>query len=198
MTLLYGNSKQKGIRLNVVLFNDGYSAGGQIPSFGSIRVPTETSNGTIFHMARRKVDEWYWQVGTDLHRIGDEFAKSRPGVATGKYWEPRADVIDLAESIVIRMELAGVRGEDVGLLYNRDRHTILLRGVRRDEGSDEDRLGFYQLEVPYGEFAREISLPEVPIVESGIRAQYRNGFLIVMIPKAERIVVETTVTITNI
>src|SRR5689334_17402394 len=110
-------------------------------------------------MARRKVDEWFWQVGADLQRIGDELTRSRPVVASGKYWEPRADVMDLGDHILIRMELAGVRGEDVGLLYNHERNTLLIRGVRREDGSEEERLGFYQLEIPYGEFAREINLP---------------------------------------
>ncbi len=149
-------------------------------------------------MARRKVDEWYWQVGTDLQRIGDELTRSRPALATGKYWEPRADVMDLGDKIVIRMELAGVRGEDIGLLYNHERNCILIRGLRTEDGSENDRLGFYQLEIPYGEFSREIALPDIPIQEKAIRAQYRNGFLIVMIPKAERIIVQTRVTITDL
>lgn len=146
-------------------------------------------------MARRKVDEWYWQVGPDFHRISEELTRSRPSVASGKYWEPRADVMDLGDRILIRMELAGVRGEDIGLLYNEDRNCIFIRGVRTEEAIEEDRLGFYQLEIPYGEFAREVDLPDVPIQADAIRAQYRNGFLLVMIPKGERVVVKTTITI---
>ncbi len=105
--------------------------------------------------------------------------------------------MDLGDRILIRVELAGVRGEDIGLLYNHERNCIFVRGMRREDGSEEHRLGFYQLEVPYGEFAREIELPDVPIQDQAIRAQYRNGFLIIDVPKAERVVVQTTVRITN-
>lgn len=146
-------------------------------------------------MGRRRVDEWFWQVGPDLKRLGSELTRSRPAIASAKYWEPRADVMDQGDRIVIRVELAGVRGEDIGLLYNHDRNSILIRGIRLEDGSKERRLGFYQLEIPYGEFAREIDLPEVPIQDQGIRAQYRNGFLIVEVPKAEQVIVQTTVRI---
>jgi HSP20 family protein len=148
-------------------------------------------------MARRRTEEWFWQVSPDLTRIG-ELSQQRPSVANGRFWEPRADVTNLPDKIVIRVEIAGIRSEDVGLLYNPERNTILIRGVRLDQTSSDRNTAFLQLEIPYGEFAREIHLPAVPIKAQMIRAQYRNGFLTVEIPKAERVAVRTTIVIENI
>jgi HSP20 family protein len=142
-------------------------------------------------MARKKVDQWLWQVGVDLQRLNEEMASSRPAVATGRYWEPRVDVIDLGDRLLVRAEIAGVRVDEVGLMYNLDRHSLLIRGNRREELEDEYRAAFHQLEIPFGEFQREVKLPGEAIDPEGIRAHYRNGFLYVILPKRERIFVST-------
>jgi len=142
-------------------------------------------------MARKKVDQWLWQVGVDLQRMNEEMASTRPTVASGRYWEPRVDVIDQGDRLLVRAEIAGVRVEDVGLMYNLDRHALLIRGYRREDLEDEFRAAFFQLEVPFGEFQREIALPGEAIDPEGIRAHYRNGFLYVILPKRERIFVST-------
>ena len=121
----------------------------------------------------------------------------RPTLATGRFWEPRVDVMDLGDRILVRAEIAGVRVEEVGLLYNLDRHSLTIRGLRREELDDEGPPAFHQLEIPFGDFQREIRLPSVAIDPEGIRASYRNGFLYVVLPKRERIFV-STVTISEI
>lgn len=148
-------------------------------------------------VAKRKVDEWLWQVGTDLQRLTDEMGQRRPSLASGRYWEPRVDVVDLGDRILVRAEIAGVRVEEVGLLYNLDRHSLTIRGHRREELEEESQCAFHQLEVPFGEFQREVRLPNVAIDPEGIRAHYRNGFLYVVLPKRDRIFV-ASVTISEI
>ena len=149
-------------------------------------------------MPRREVDEWFWQVGTELHRITEELSGGRPRVASGRAWEPRIDLIEESSRFLLKAEIAGVRGDEIQLLYVPERHSLLLRGTRDEEDySDGTRTGIHQLEIFYGEFQREVRLPAVPIDATQIRAQYRNGILLVTIPKLERIVVTRTVTIQN-
>jgi HSP20 family protein len=133
-------------------------------------------------MPQRGVEEWFWTYG-DLQRLQGELLRSRPVVASGKCWEPRVDVIEDERNFVIKAEIAGVRGEDIQLLFLPERHSILIRGFRNDDDG------------PSGEFAREVSLPDVPIDPQNMRAQYKNGFLLVMIPKAETLVVTQTIKI---
>jgi len=144
-------------------------------------------------MPRREVDEWFWTVN-DLQRLQGELLRSRPTVATGNCWEPRVDVYEEPHRVVIKAEIAGVRGEDIQLIYLEERHSIVIRGFRNDDGPNEGKR-FHHMEIPSGEFAREVKLPDVPTDVQSMRAQYRNGFLIVMIPKAETIVVTHTITL---
>lgn len=149
-------------------------------------------------MARREVEEWFWQVGSDLQRLSEEMHRFRPALASGKAWEPRVDIIEDDRRIILKAEIAGVRGEDIHLLYVPERHSVLIRGLRREEDyEDRERTNIYQLEIFYGPFQREVRLPDVSIQSDEIRASYRNGFLLVLIPKQERIVV-SKVTITKI
>jgi HSP20 family protein len=94
-------------------------------------------------MARREVEEWFWQVGSDLQRLSEEMHRFRPAIASGKAWEPRVDVIEDEHRIIIKAEIAGVRGEDIQLLYVPERHSVLIRGLRREEDyEDGERTNF--------------------------------------------------------
>jgi HSP20 family molecular chaperone IbpA len=120
-------------------------------------------------MRRRESHEWFFEIGTDLGHLPEELSRGRLKVAHGKLWEPRVDIREDPAQIIVK---------DVP-----ERHTLVIRGTRHEEAPDE-RTVAHQLEVYYGEFAREVVLPEVPINADGVRAQYRNGFLTVLIPKA--------------
>ena len=136
-------------------------------------------------MARREVDEWFWQVGSELQRLSEELHRSGPTMVRRRYWEPRVDLTENPESLLLKAELAGVRGEDIQLVYIPESHSVVLRGVRREEEySESARTGAYQLEIYYGEFEREIKLPEIAVEPDGIKAHYRNGFLLITVPKA--------------
>lgn len=150
-------------------------------------------------MPQQDIDEWLWQVGNELQRLSEEMVRARPAVAMGKGWEPRADVIEDANRILVKVELAGVRGEDIHLMYLPERHSLLVRGVRQDESdATHGRSSVHQLEIFYGEFQREIRLPDVPIFVDQMKAQYRNGFLLVLLPKEQRVAVTKTVVIKKI
>lgn len=150
-------------------------------------------------MSRQDIDEWLWQVGNELQRLSEEMVRTRPAVAMGKGWEPRVDVIEETNRILVKAEIAGVRGEDIQLVYLPDRHSLLIRGYRPD-GSDasEGRCSVHQLEIFYGEFQREVRLPDVPVLVDQMKAQYRNGFLLVLLPKEVRVTLTNTVTIKKI
>jgi HSP20 family protein len=150
-------------------------------------------------MARRKQQEWFWHVGAELQRLHEELSGSRPTLASGRCWEPRVDLTETNGCLIIKAEIAGVKGDDIGLLYIPERHSLLIRGVRREEESpDGERTGIHLLEVYYGEFEREVRLPDMPLKKDEIRAHYRNGFLTVMIPKDDTVVVTASVTIKTI
>ncbi len=150
-------------------------------------------------MSRQNIDEWLWQVGNELQRLSEEMVRTRPAVAIGKGWEPRVDVLEDANRILVKVEIAGVRGDEISLLYLADRHSLLIRGSRQDASDNSaSRVGVHQLEIFYGEFQREVKLPDIPVSIDEMKAQYRNGFLLIMLPKQQRVVVTKTVTIKKI
>ena len=137
-------------------------------------------------MARREGEEWFWQIGLDIQRMSEELSRSGPTLASRMFWEPRIDLIEDSSCIIVKAEIGGVRSEDIELIYSEERNSLLIRGVRREEDFPASiRTGCYQLEIYYGEFEREVKLPDLALAPAGIKAHYRNGFLIVLVPKGE-------------
>lgn len=152
-------------------------------------------------MARKDLDRWLWMVGNELQRLGEEMNSSSPAVARHIGWEPRIDVVESADHILIRAEIAGCRTEDIRLIYEPEEHTLVLRGVRREEEPDARYRAVHQLEIFYGEFAREIRLPGGEFNVEEMTAQYHNGFLTIVVPRADErptIVIRRTISINRV
>jgi HSP20 family molecular chaperone IbpA len=92
-------------------------------------------------------------------------------------WRPPTDMYETEETIVIRVEIAGMREQDFTVAL--EERTLSIRGVRSDPS---ERRAFHQMEIPFGEFSTEVELPS-PIVPEGVEAIYREGFLQITLPK---------------
>lgn len=126
-----------------------------------------------------------------------------PVIARKGGWSPRIDFLETARYYLLKVELAGVRRDEFRVSYNAERHTLVLRGHRHESVmSAEDKCSAHILEIDYGEFGREIPLPDTPISLDDVRSQVRGGMLYVVLPKASEtrvtVVIEETITITNL
>jgi HSP20 family protein len=94
------------------------------------------------------------QTGTHGRDAGPEDRQRTHASA----WVPATDILVQGEDLVIRVEVAGVRPEDVNLSFA---HGVLtVSGNRRaDVQGDSDEV-FYVRERFYGEFRRVVTLPE--------------------------------------
>ena len=92
-------------------------------------------------------------------------------------WRPATDVFETEESIVIRVEIAGMREEDFSISLKGNQLTI--RGNRTDV---LERRAYYQLEISFGEFLTEVDLPG-PVLSDQVTAEYIDGFLRLEFPK---------------
>jgi HSP20 family protein len=107
---------------------------------------------------------------------------SRREVGGQTHWVPNTDVYKTSEGLVINVELAGLRQEDVEIAVEGNR--LLITGQRRD-GVRGRGIKFLVMEVNYGVFECVIEIP--PGYELGrTKADYRNGFLRVEVPSAIR------------
>lgn len=133
-------------------------------------------------MARRNLEDWFWQVSGDVMVL----AEASPARTSRKrFWEPKADVFEDERHFILRCELAGVRSQDIQIAYLPGRHSLLVRGVRQEEElPGAEKKGCHQLEIYFGQFERELPLPETPVEPSEMRARLENGMLYVLVPKA--------------
>lgn len=116
--------------------------------------------------------------------MSEEFSRSGPTLAHRPFWEPPVDVLEDRDCVLVKAELGGVHCHDIELIYSASRNTLMIRGVRLEEDKPPaPRVTCYQLEIFYGEFEREVRLPDLDLDPDGIKAHYRNGFLVVSIPK---------------
>jgi HSP20 family molecular chaperone IbpA len=95
----------------------------------------------------------------------------------GRVWRPPTDVYETHDSIVVKVEVAGMAEDDFAITFS-DRN-LTIAGMRRDPAA---KLGYHQMEIPYGEFRTEVYVSEAVDVD-GIEASYEDGFLLVTLPK---------------
>jgi HSP20 family protein len=94
-------------------------------------------------------------------------------------WRPLTDVYETEDSVIVKVEVAGMSEQDFCVsLSNRN---LTISGVRRDP---DCKLSYQQLEIPYGQFHTEVFLPYA-VEREEIRATYENGFLTVVLPKVK-------------
>jgi HSP20 family protein len=92
-------------------------------------------------------------------------------------WQPRADVYRVPGGWLVKLELAGVRPEDVRLVPRAS--ALLVQGTRRDECPCQGR-DCHRLEIAYSRFERLLELPGISEAVA-ITATYRDGMLTVRI-----------------
>jgi len=93
-------------------------------------------------------------------------------------WQPPTDVFETEDSVVVRVEVAGMHEED--FTVELDGRSLIIRGSRADP---PERRAYYQMEIRFGEFLVEIEIPTSVSVDD-VLADYSNGFLRIVLPKS--------------
>jgi len=121
-----------------------------------------------------------WNAMDD--RFFDDFWRTaKQGQQTAQF-DPPVDVVEHETAFELRVELAGVKPEEVDVTM--DGNTLTIQGERRYVDEDRKKDGYYRLERRYGKFRRTFMLPET--VDGGtISAEFVNGVLTVRLPKQE-------------
>jgi HSP20 family protein len=135
----------------------------------------------------KSYDDMLEELDREMRRISDDMLLQmfRLPRATGEVWTPRVDVYETSEKLVVKVCAAGLKPDQVDVSLSPGDRFLTIRGIRT-EGNIE-RSGvvrYYQLEVYYGPFERIIALPaEVKIDSERLHATYKDGFLIITLPK---------------
>jgi len=96
-------------------------------------------------------------------------------------WSPPTDVYETEEYIIVKVEIAGMRQEDLQISFSSG--VLSIAGTRQDPS---DKLAVHRLEIAYGDFIAQVSVPW-PVDEDRIEARYKDGFLIVMLPQVRSV-----------
>lgn len=101
-----------------------------------------------------------------------------PGDIAPDSWAPAVDVYEVDETVVVVVDLAGVSPETVDVTVTG--RTLRIVGTRVPRFRD-GHLKFHHLEIPFGTFKREVTLP-AGVADDSIEARYHEGFLQIVLP----------------
>lgn len=107
------------------------------------------------------------------------FGEERAPVTRG--WSPMVDIYETPAEVIVQAELPGVKKEDLQIELSDDRLT--LRG-KKERPEEAENATYHLLERHYGEFERSFVL-NVPVDIEKAEATYRDGVLVIRLPKVE-------------
>jgi HSP20 family molecular chaperone IbpA len=96
-------------------------------------------------------------------------------------FEPPADVYETEDAVIVRLEIAGLRGNSGEISVEIREDLLTISGERLDPASGSARR-YEQMEIQTGSFQRTVHLP-CPVDETAAVARYEDGFLTVRLPK---------------
>ena len=97
-----------------------------------------------------------------------------------KRWAPSVDVFDKDDDFVVKVELPGMKYEDIDLSISED--TLVIKGEKNPEAGIKDG-DYHRSEIAYGSFYRSIVLPSTMDTEN-IEAVYEDGVLRITLKRA--------------
>jgi HSP20 family protein len=118
------------------------------------------------------------KVSSSLHFVKNPSPSNQEG-STETYWVPNTDVYVSEGVLVIKVELAGMRREDLELVIEGNR--VRIAGYRPDGCRAAAKCKFLVMEINYGAFEAVIELPKGYDLTQA-RAAYQNGFLRIDVP----------------
>jgi HSP20 family molecular chaperone IbpA len=93
-------------------------------------------------------------------------------------FNPPTDVMELADKIVVLVEVAGIRTEELKITLTSQQ--LVITGLR--ERPQHAAPAYHQVEIYFGEFRVDVALPW-PVDSEAVSANYDDGFLKVELPR---------------
>lgn len=99
-----------------------------------------------------------------------------------KIWHPPTDIFETEKDIIIRIEIAGMKAEEIGIQLKDG--CLTVSGFRNEEDARIKR-SFRQMEIEYGKFERVVEI-HCGIEADKAGAAYHAGFLEIRLPKSKK------------
>ncbi len=109
-----------------------------------------------------------------------------PDRLRGDAWQPAVDIFETEVAVVVRLEMAGVRAQDLNV--NVDGELLRIRGVRQTRMGEGIRR-LHQMEIAFGPFESAIRVG-IPFDGERVSAHLEDGLLEFRLPKRQPVTVE--------
>lgn len=137
-------------------------------------------------LARRRQEplDVFRQMTSELDRMFDEpwtmwrWPSASVTLSDTPVWAPKVDVMTKDNKLVTRVDLPGMKKEDVTVEV--EDGFLRLSGERKKE-TKEEQDNFYREEREYGSFCRTVPLPK-GVKAADVNATFNNGVLEVTVP----------------
>jgi HSP20 family protein len=121
------------------------------------------------------------KVSSSVHFVTRSPGNVREG-ASRAHWVPNTDVYATDNGLVVKVELAGMRSDNLEITIEGNR--LRISGTRPD-GCRAAKCSFLVMEINYGPFESVLELPTGYDL-SQAKATYLNGFLRIDVPLSQR------------
>lgn len=109
-----------------------------------------------------------------------QFLQSSSGARpSGKLWYPAADVYQIPDGWLVKVELAGVSAEDIEIEV--EGRTLYIAGTRKDSFC-QTGVSYHQMEITYSRFEKNLEFPG-SIENAKLEHNYENGLLLIYLRK---------------
>lgn len=117
----------------------------------------------------------------DMEKVFDGFFGRFPIIHAKGVWTPVVDIEETDEDITVKVEIPGMKKEDIKI--STSGNMVTITGERKRE-EEETGKTYHRIERSYGRFVRTIDLP-VEIDPDKTKATYKDGLLTITLPKPE-------------
>jgi len=118
----------------------------------------------------RDFDRFFEAGDWPVARLGKPFADIA--------WMPPVEVFERDHRLTVRVELPGIKKEEIGVTFTDG--VLTIEGERKFE-NEEKKNEWYRNERTYGKFVRTVPLPE-GVKATDIRATFEGGVLEIAVP----------------
>lgn len=123
-----------------------------------------------------------WDPFAEIARLQDQMSRwagEEGGGGLARGFTPAVDVYEDKDAFFLKVELPGMKPDDVNI--NVENEVLTIHGERKLEKEDK-REGYHRIERSYGTFTRSFSLPKT-VDGNALDAEMKDGMLTVRLPK---------------
>ncbi len=125
--------------------------------------------------SQKQLEQHYRQL------LQDALQQSQQSILhQSRTWRPLADILESPDMIRVKVELAGMKEEEIEITLYED--ALVISGERHDDQKYQDGLSYQEAQIRYGPFRVEVFIP-TPILREAVSAHYESGILSIDLPK---------------